>query len=197
MARRSMREEIVNAAADVFHTHGYNAAGVKDITEAAGVPKGSFYNHFESKEALALTILELYGETRRLDELSDRSVEPLVRLRAHFEFLRDEQEQYGFTRGCLLGNFGAEVADHSTALRCRICEGFDQWSRALAGALRDAITTGDIDSTVDPDTTAVFLLSAWEGALVAARSSRSATPFDAFFSLVFDRLLVPGLRETT
>ncbi|WP_189314371.1 TetR/AcrR family transcriptional regulator [Streptomyces brasiliensis] len=190
-----MREEIVNAAVDRFHTHGYNAAGIKDIAEAAGVPKGSVYNHFESKEALALVVLELYGETRRLGELSDRSVEPLVRLRRHFEFLRDEQEQYGFTRGCLLGNFGAEVADHSMALRGKIHEGFDQWSHALAGALRDAVMTGDVDSTVDPDTTAIFLLSSWEGALVAARSSRSAKPFDAFFSSVFDRLLVPGLRE--
>ncbi|MFF4764634.1 TetR family transcriptional regulator C-terminal domain-containing protein [Streptomyces sp. NPDC001292] len=196
MARRSMREEIVDAAADRFHTRGYNAAGVKDITDAAGVPKGSFYNHFESKEALAVTILELYGGTRRLGELSDPSVEPLVRMRRHFEFLRDEQEQYGYTRGCLLGNFGAEVADHSEVLRGKIQESFDRWSGALAGALRDAVTSGDVDPSLDPDATALFLLSAWEGALVAARSSRSAKPFDAFFANVFDRLLVPGPRET-
>ncbi|MFF2328647.1 MULTISPECIES: TetR family transcriptional regulator C-terminal domain-containing protein [unclassified Streptomyces] len=195
MARQSMREEIVAAAADRFHTHGYNAAGVKDITDAAGVPKGSFYNHFPSKEALAVTILELYGATRRLKELSDPSVEPLTRLRRHFEFLRAEQKQYGYTRGCLLGNFGAEVADHSTELRERVGDSFDRWSRALAGALRDAVTSGAVDPALDPDETALFLLSAWEGALLVARGGRSGKPFDVFFGMVFDRILVPGRQQ--
>ena len=62
MARRSMREEIVDAAVAQFHEKGFNAAAVKDITDRAGVPKGSFYNHFESKEALAIVALERYGE---------------------------------------------------------------------------------------------------------------------------------------
>ena len=57
MARQSMREEIVEAGLEQFHTHGYSAAGVKDITDAAGVPKGSFYNHFDSKEALAVVAI--------------------------------------------------------------------------------------------------------------------------------------------
>lgn len=66
MSRRSVREEIVNAAVEQFHARGFNAAGVKDITDSAGVPKGSFYNHFVSKEALAVVALERYGESRRL-----------------------------------------------------------------------------------------------------------------------------------
>src|ERR1700677_2300703 len=114
MARPSKREEIVEAALDQFHTHGFNATGVKDITDAARVPKGSFYNHFESKEALADVALVRYGESRRLAELGDRWAEPLARLRAHFEFLRSETErQYDYKRGCMFGNFGAEIADHS------------------------------------------------------------------------------------
>ncbi|WP_406424298.1 TetR/AcrR family transcriptional regulator [Streptomyces sp. NBC_00873] len=54
MARASLRENLITAAVEQFHIHGYAAAGVKDITDAAGAPKGSFYNHFESKEALAV-----------------------------------------------------------------------------------------------------------------------------------------------
>ena len=78
-----MLEEIVEAALAQFHERGFNAAAVKDITDRAGVPKGSFYNHFESKEALAIVALERYGEGRRLTDLADRSVEPVARIRAH------------------------------------------------------------------------------------------------------------------
>ncbi|WP_052489446.1 TetR/AcrR family transcriptional regulator [Streptomyces sp. 150FB] len=90
-----MREEIVEAAVEQFHTYGFNGAGVKDITDSAGVPKGSFCNHFESKEALAVVALERYGVSRRLGGLADADVDPLLRLRRHFEFLRDENTGRG------------------------------------------------------------------------------------------------------
>src|SRR5882757_4758998 len=101
MARASVREQIVDAAFDQFHQHGYNGCGVKLITDSAGVPKGSFYNHFESKEALALVVMQRYGDTRRVPELADQSVAPLARLRNHFEFLASDIEKYGYHRGCV------------------------------------------------------------------------------------------------
>src|SRR5579859_3093885 len=76
MARHSLREEIVEAALEQFHAYGFNAAGVKDITDSAGVPKGSFYNHFDSKEALAVVALQRYAERRRLEDLADPSAAP-------------------------------------------------------------------------------------------------------------------------
>src|SRR5712691_5317906 len=93
MARHSLREEIVEAALEQFHAYGFNAAGVKDITDSAGVPKGSFYNHFDSKEALAVVALERYAESRGIEDLADRSVAPLARLRGHFELLRAKMER--------------------------------------------------------------------------------------------------------
>jgi TetR/AcrR family transcriptional repressor of nem operon len=189
VARPSKREEIVEAALDQFHTHGFNATGVKDITDAAGVPKGSFYNHFESKEALAQTVLARYGDSRRIPDLADRSVEPVARLRAHFGFLRGEFEQLGLTRGCLFGNFGAEVADHSEPLRASVHSSFRTWADAVAGALAEAREAGAVRADLDPEGTARFLLGAWEGALVAARAERGAAALDAFFAVTFDALL--------
>jgi TetR/AcrR family transcriptional regulator, transcriptional repressor for nem operon len=58
MPRPSAREEIVQAGLKCLVEKGFNAVGVQDITDAAGVPKGSFYNHFESKEALGVEIVE-------------------------------------------------------------------------------------------------------------------------------------------
>ena len=189
MARQSMREEIVAAALDEFHTHGFNGTGVKSITDAAGVPKGSFYNHFDSKESLATTALERYGEGRRLADLTDASVPPLSRLKSHFEFLRDETEQRGFVRGCLFGNLASEVADHSDTIRSSVQQSFQQWAQAIATTLTEARDAGAVRADLDPDKTALFLLGAWEGALINARVDRSPDAFDSFFDIIFGTLL--------
>jgi AcrR family transcriptional regulator len=62
MGRPSVRQQLVDAALGVFQSHGFNGSSVQDLTDAAGVPKGSFYNHFKSKEDLALEALQLYME---------------------------------------------------------------------------------------------------------------------------------------
>ncbi|HEX4224768.1 MAG TPA: TetR family transcriptional regulator C-terminal domain-containing protein [Pseudonocardiaceae bacterium] len=189
MARPSMREEIVAAALDQFHTHGFNAAGVKDITDAAGVPKGSFYNHFDSKEALAVVALQRYGTTRGLAELGDKSVPARQRLRAHFEFLRQENEERDYTRGCLIGDFGAEISDHSDVIRDAVKTSLASWGDVLAGAIADGQREGTIRSGIDPKVTARFVLAAWEGTLIAMRAEKSSTTLDDFFEITFGSLL--------
>ncbi|NEA35235.1 TetR/AcrR family transcriptional regulator [Streptomyces sp. SID13031] len=188
MARRSMREEIVEAALAQFHERGFNAAAVKDITDRAGVPKGSFYNHFESKVALAIVALQRYGDGRRLGDLADKSVEPVARIRAHFEFLRDEVISFGITRGCLLGNFGTEIVDHSEAIRIGVRTGLEVWGGLLAGAIAEGQEAGSIPKELNADQTARYLLSAWEGTLIQARAYKSTEPFDSFFQLTFTSL---------
>ncbi|MEV6654683.1 TetR family transcriptional regulator C-terminal domain-containing protein [Streptomyces sp. NPDC051219] len=177
------------AAVEQFHAHGYAATGVKDITDAAGAPKGSFYNHFVSKEALAVVALERYGSSRRLGSLRDKSVAPLTRLRRHFEFLRDENIGADFNRGCLVGDLAVEVADHSEALRASAHKSFEAWTDALAFAITEAQQAGDVSKTLDASTLARFVLSAWEGTLVSSRTDRSARAFEAFFTVVFGVIL--------
>jgi TetR/AcrR family transcriptional repressor of nem operon len=184
-----MREEIVEAALAQFHERGFNAAAVKDITDRAGVPKGSFYNHFESKEALALVALERYGVSRRLGQLADKSVEPVARIRAHFEYFRDEQLDAGIATGCLLGNFGTEIVDHSETIRGGVRDGLAVWAEMLSAALAEGQGAGSIRKDLDADATARYLISAWEGTLIQARTFKSAEVFDNFFDLTFNSLL--------
>jgi TetR/AcrR family transcriptional repressor of nem operon len=184
-----VREEIVEAALDRFHAHGFNGAGVKEITDTAGVPKGSFYNHFDSKEALAVVALERYGATMRMDLLADSGTPALDRLRAHFAFLREEAVGNGLARGCLLGNFGTEITDHSETIRAAVRTGLRSWSALIAEALTDARREGTVRPDIDPERTARFILNAWEGTLIEARATRSTDAFDTFFALVFDTLL--------
>jgi TetR/AcrR family transcriptional repressor of nem operon len=184
-----MREEIVEAALGQFHAHGFNAAGVKDITDTAGVPKGSFYNHFDIKESLAMVALERYGESLRMRMLTDTDVEPLTRLRAHFEFLRDEMVGTGLKRGCLFGNFGTEIGDHSETLRTGVRDGLRTWGTLVSAVLTEAQRAGAVRADIDPERTAGFIVNAWEGTLIEARTSRSTDAFDSFFAIVFGTLL--------
>lgn len=195
LASHSQHTALVAAAADRFHAKGYNATGVNDITAAAGVPRGSFYNHFASKEELAAIVLQEYGETRRLGELSDPAVAPLERLRRYFEFLRDEQVEHHFTRGCLFGNFGSEMADHSEVLRSGVEHCLGRWRAALTEVLAEAVRSGAVRAGLDPGQTALFILCAWEGAVTAARCGRSDEAFTTFFRMVFGSVLQPGQAD--
>jgi TetR/AcrR family transcriptional regulator, transcriptional repressor for nem operon len=189
MAQHSLRGKLVEAAFQQFHAHGFNGAGVKDITDAAGAPKGSFYNHFPSKEALAVVALERYGSGLRLEDLKDSSVDPLVRLRTHFEFLRDAQLDQEFLRGCLFGDFANEISDHSETLRAAVRTGLNYWRDCLIAAITDAQAAGQVSTAQDPATLAAFLLSAWEGTLISSRTERSTEAFAPFFDIAFGALL--------
>jgi TetR/AcrR family transcriptional repressor of nem operon len=191
MGRASKREEIAQAAFRQFHAQGFNATGISDIVKAAGVPKGSFYNHFSSKEESALEALDRYGASLRFEMFTAPGRPPLERLRAHFEFLSKDTVENGFVRGCLVGNFGAEVADHNEEVRAAVKQGFDRWAVQIRQVLAEAQEAGDVDGDLDIEATALFILSAWEGTLIAARADKSAAAVDAFFRTVFDVVLRP------
>jgi TetR/AcrR family transcriptional repressor of nem operon len=133
--------------------------------------------------------LQRYAERTRLEDLADRSVAPLSRLRGHFKLQRAEAEKHGFTRGCLLGNLGAEVPDHSEVLRAAVAQNLARWAELITPVRAEAQHAGSLRPELDPRATARFVLSAREGTLISARADRSGTAFDSFFDLVFGILL--------
>jgi TetR/AcrR family transcriptional regulator, transcriptional repressor for nem operon len=189
MPRVSVREQIVDAALDQFHERGFNACAVKDITNAAKVPKGSFYNHFDSKESLALEVLRRYQAECALESLADTSVEPMVRLRTFFESLRQALERFGYSRGCLFGNFGTEMAEHSHMVREEVESSLARWSAAVAGPLREAQADGSLRAGGDPELLGRFIVDAWQGAVVRAKVARDRGPLDDFVTVTFGTLL--------
>jgi len=147
MVRPNVREKIVDAGLKVLIEKGFNGCGVQDITDAAGVPKGSFYNHFESKEALGAEVVERYGrDNPRRVALADTSIPALQRLRAHFERLNETYTGARFGRGCLLGNFSAELADQSQLIRERLADLYLSWSTDIATVIAEAQADGSIST---------------------------------------------------
>ncbi|MEW6454464.1 MAG: TetR family transcriptional regulator C-terminal domain-containing protein [Pseudomonadota bacterium] len=190
MARPSVKEQIVQAGLKVLLDKGFNGVGVQEITESAGVPKGSFYNHFESKEALGAEIVERYGmDNSRRQVLLDRSLPGLKRLRGHFEGLNELFAKSKFERGCLLGNFSAELSNQSAIIREKLAELYGRWSKEIELAIEDGQKDGSIPRGKNAKQIAAFLLDAYEGALLRARVERSREPFDRFMAFAFEKIL--------
>lgn len=190
MGRPSVRHLIVDAGLRVFLRGGFNASSVQDITEEAGVPKGSFYNHFESKEALGSEIVDLYAEGGpRRDDLKNQALPPLERLRRHFTGLSQMVAESEFTTGCLLGNFSAELSDSSPAIRERLAAMFVRWTRETEDAIAQAQALGQVPTHTSAADLAAFLLDAYEGAILRARVEKSPAAFDRFMTLTFDKIL--------
>jgi TetR/AcrR family transcriptional regulator, transcriptional repressor for nem operon len=189
MARPSLREKLASSAVDTLHASGFNGCSIQDITDAAGVPKGSFFNHFESKEALAIDALGRYLKNNRLDILLDTTNSPLERLKNHFTYLADKLERYDFQRGCLLGNFANEMADAYPKMREELRMAFEFWCKTVESVLREAQTAGDIDPRHDPGQLGRFLVNAWEGVILRLKITRDRGPIDEFFHICFKVLL--------
>ena len=191
MGRPSAREEIVQAGLKCLVEKGFNAVGVQDITDTAGVPKGSFYNHFVSKEALGVEIVERYGanQTRR-EILTDPSVPPLQRLRRHFDRISALFAESHFKRNCILGGFSAELANQSETIRESLRKLYGQWTKDIEATIAEAQTKGEIANKTKASDLAAFLLNSYEGALLRARVERSRKPFDRFMKFAFGQLLI-------
>jgi TetR/AcrR family transcriptional regulator, transcriptional repressor for nem operon len=191
MGRPSTREQIVQAGLKCLTRKGFNGVGVQDITTTAGVPKGSFYNHFESKEALGVEIVERYGtDTRRREILSDKSVPPLERLRRHYARLNAIFVDAKFERGCILGNFSAELSNQSDLIRDSLRQLYVRWTEDVEAAIAEAQEQGTVSDKTTAAELAAFLLDAYEGALLRARVERDGQAFDRFMKFAFTKLLV-------
>jgi TetR/AcrR family transcriptional repressor of nem operon len=192
MAKPNVREKIVAAAAERFHALGYNACGVQEIVDAAGVPKGSFYNYFKAKELLAREILNNYWAGARLDMLADKSIAPLERLSRHFEHIASRYKQFGFENGCMATKFIHEVSDLTPLLQADIRNELGRWAGLIAETIREGQADGSIATGIDADRTARFLIAGWGGATGAMKLDASRAPIDDFLSVAFGTLLQPG-----
>jgi TetR/AcrR family transcriptional repressor of nem operon len=175
-----------------LHQHGFNSTGVQEITDAAGVPKGSFYNHFDSKEEYGAEVLGRYWEqraSRALALLSDESRPPLDRLRAYVMARTSGESGGEFEKGCMIGNFAAELSGQSRIVRDRLATVFAAWTRMLASCIAEAQRSGAMPQALDPDTLAAFLIDAFEGAVLRAKVERNPAPLRRFREVVLNKLL--------
>ncbi|WP_342235025.1 TetR/AcrR family transcriptional regulator [Inquilinus sp. OTU3971] len=186
------RATLVQAGLGIIHAEGYAATGIQAIVEEAGVPKGSFYNHFASKEAFGAEVIDAYserGQTKLRDILTDPARPPLARLEAYFDDRIDAFRASDHVRGCLMGNFSAEAADHSDLIRERLAGHFAAWTDLIETCIAEAQAEGSVNGRFPAALLAGFVMNSWEGALLRMRVEKSDAPLLAFKKIVFGGLL--------
>jgi TetR/AcrR family transcriptional regulator, transcriptional repressor for nem operon len=183
----AVRSRLMSIGRDVILELGFNGCGVQDITAAAGVPKGSFYNYFDSKESFAAEILESYWESieeRHGPILYDARVKPLKRVAKFFNAVSGDHSKRDFALGCLIGNLSHELSNVSEATRARLSRLLARWEDALAATLREAQERGELARERDVNQLAAVLIEAYEGSVMRSKVERNGTACARFETLV-------------
>ncbi|MFK8020959.1 MAG: TetR family transcriptional regulator C-terminal domain-containing protein [Pseudomonadales bacterium] len=185
--REEKKERLLQLGLAVMQERGYNGTGVKDIVEAAQVPKGSFYTYFESKESFAVEAIECVAQ-QTFDEafavLGQKSAPPLDRLAEFFRAGAEDACDNEFRIGCFMGNMCQEMADSSEVIRLTVKSALGKITGLIADVLDDATANGDIASKQDTAVTAQFLFNAWQGALLRMKAEKSDTSIEAFLAMM-------------
>jgi TetR/AcrR family transcriptional repressor of nem operon len=187
-----VRQRLLAAGLALVHARGFAASGVKDITDAAGVPKGSFYAYFASKEALAAAILEHYWSDieERLVPMLDADGFAQERIRRFFHALADEHEAGDFLLGCLNGRLSLELGGSSEPVQAELVRILDRWDDALTACVRSGQRDdGDVRADLEAAELASMLIEAWEGAALRGKVIRSRVPYERFEAVTIPALL--------
>jgi len=192
MSKISNRDKLLANGRKVVLERGYVGASVRDIVEAAGVPQGSFTNHFDSKEAFALEILELYFADNCVvirETLRNDALPALKRLRAYFDATIAAIRNHDTKNGCLVGNFAAEASDHSEIIRKRLSEIYTELREAVAYCLRVAVKEGDLPKSFKVSEVANFIVTGLQGAFLVSKVERDLVFAENFKKILFSAVL--------
>lgn len=180
------RRSILDAAQRIMSHKGFAAVGINEVLSEAGVPKGSFYHYFNSKDAFGEAMMRSYF----IDYLADMDrvlagpgLTSAERLMNYWQSWRETQSVDECQGKCLAVKLGAEVADLSESMRLALKEGttaiVDRLEEVIAAGLEDgSIAVGD-----DARTTAQALYDMWLGGSVMAKIHRDIGPLDATMSV--------------
>ena len=191
MRRTNKRNELIQVGREIIVQQGFKAASLNDILTSAGVPKGSFYYYFSSKEDFGLAIVDDFAREyrERLETiLEDPQYSPLTRLRNYFEWKIVDMAAHRCTDGCLIGNLAQELSAQNEIFRDRLNGVFAEWEKYFARCLQAAYEAEEIPSD-RYDELAKFIVSSWEGAILQAKVTKSVVPMQTFVQVLFEQIL--------
>jgi TetR/AcrR family transcriptional repressor of nem operon len=187
------RRNILDAARRIMAHKGYSAVGLNEVLAQAGVPKGSFYHYFASKDAFGEALLQNYFEQYLADmdrTLAQPGLSAAERLMAYWKSWRETQSVDDCQGQCLVVKLAAEVSDLSEPMRLALKEGTDAIIDRLERTIASGLTDGTIEVGGSPRETAQTLYDMWLGASVMAKIHRDIASLDAAMAMT-RRLLQP------
>lgn len=187
------RAKLIRCGMELLTVQGFHSMGIEEVLSRAGVPKGSFYYYFSSKQSFGEMVIDAYAAyfNRKLDRiLTDIGTSPIARLKAFVTEASAAMGRYAFQRGCLIGNMGQELGGLNDAFRGRLESVLQSWQTRVAICLAEARQAGEINADQDVHALAEFFWIGWEGAILRAKLTRSTAPLERFAQIFFSRVCV-------
>jgi TetR/AcrR family transcriptional repressor of nem operon len=174
--RHESKTRLLDAALHVFRAKGYNATRIEDICEAAGLTKGSFFHHFDSKEELALAAAEYWAESTSAFFVSAQYhalTNPLDRLLAYVDFRKSllQGDLPDFT--CLAGTMVQEIYDTHPAIREACNRSISDHAATLVPDIEEAMRQHGIQAAWTAESLALYTQAAIQGAFILAKAQHS------------------------
>lgn len=194
-ARTNTKQQLIRAGLDSVLENGWTGTSVDKVLTTVGVPKGSFYHYFGSKDAFGFALLETYQTffLMRLERCFGNRPSGGAPSFTHglAAFLSESivgMRRYHWRRGCLIGTLGQEVAGLHEEFRERLNALVKEWEIRLAVCIRKAQADGEVRADLDSERLARSFWAAWEGAVLRARLAQSAAPL-VYVVEDFDQLI--------
>ncbi len=178
---RDVRDRILSSGQRIMGGKGFSAVGLNEVLSAAGVPKGSFYHYFGSKEAFGEALLDDYFAAYLADMdriFTTSGSNRAQQLDAYFSAWKENQSFEDCQGKCLAVKLGAEVADLSQGMRAVLQRGTAGIIARLARVLEAGAAEGSLAFTGTPGAVAQSLYELWLGASLMVKIVRSSQPFD-------------------
>lgn len=179
------KAELIRSGLEQLTERGFTSSGVDKILKKVGVPKGSFYHYFASKEAFGKAVIEQYANyfANKLNAcLLDESYPPLARINNFVNDAKMGMIRHQFKRGCLVGNLGQEIELLPESFRQPLIEILLCWQHCIANCLKAAKMQGDISNTANCEQLAEYFWIGWEGAVSRAKLVQDTKPLDNYFN---------------
>ncbi len=191
--KTNIKEKILATGADIVLKKGYHHTGIQELLKAAGIPKGSFYFYFGSKEAFGIELIDYYSKLisdSMVGYVNEKGVSSsLERLRLMFDWSFKVLEMNDFKGGCPIGNLSLEMADINESFRVKLDETITGIKRQITALLESARAEKELDASANVDALSEFLFSSWEGTLLLMKVTKTTSPQDAFFDMIFGKVL--------
>jgi len=197
-ARGETKMALIWCGTELLTERGFQITGIEEILSRVGVPKGSFYHYFKSKQDFGIAVIENYVEfyDEKMGRIfEDTSLPALARIQRFVDEGKDGMSRYDFKRGCLIGNMGQELASLNDEFRRRLEAVLIAWEARLKACLDLAVSNAELPSDTDTQALSNFFWIGWEGAILRAKLTRSIAPLaqfsTMFFSLALHQSLLP------
>ena len=168
------REMILSQAANLFNKRGYAASSLSEVMEATGLEKGGIYNHFSSKDDLALSAFDFAAAqiSQQLEDILEGKITAQDRLRAFLEVFTEMAGDPVIDGGCPIMNAAIESDDAHPELRSRVRIVMNSWRTRIRGIAEQGVARGELQAKLDGDALATVMISMLEGSVMLSRLYR-------------------------